>query len=191
MTAPGITALHPVDSQQIFRAVLAALAEPGSPMDLPETGAVPPALLPVLALADLSTGVCVLEDPEQRWSEAVATATSAPLWPAEMARLVAALRPVTTDEVRSLCRGSAHAPEDGATVTIGVRDVAGGPRRWRLSGPGIDGHAVLAPVGLPDGFLAARADAVGGYPAGVDVLLVTDDGRIVGMPRTTTITEEN
>lgn len=191
MTAPGITALHPVDSQQVFRAVLAALAEPGSPVDLPETGAVPPALLPVLALADLSTGVCVLEDPEQRWSEAVATATSAPLWPAEMARLVAALRPVTTDEVRSLCRGSAHTPEDGATVTIGVRDVAGGPRRWRLSGPGIDGHAVLAPVGLPDGFLAARADAVGGYPAGIDVLLVTDDGRIVGMPRTTTITEEN
>ena len=191
MSAPSITALHPADSQRVFRAVLGALAEPGKAMTLPDTGVMPQALVPALALADLSTGVCVLENPDERWSAAGATATSAPLWPAEMARLVAALRPVTADEVRSLCRGSADAPEDGAMVALSVRDVVGGPRRWRLSGPGIDGHAVVAPAGLPDGFLAARADAVGGYPAGIDVLLVTDDGRVVGLPRTTTITEEN
>lgn len=41
------------------------------------------------------------------------------------------------------------------------------------------------------GFVAARAGVVAAYPGGIDVLLVTDDGRIVGLPRTTTITEEN
>jgi alpha-D-ribose 1-methylphosphonate 5-triphosphate synthase subunit PhnH len=187
------TALHPDDAQQVFRAVLEALARPGTAMTLPpgplET--VAPAVVPVLALADLGTGICVLEKEGDRTGDAVATATSAPLWPAELARLVAAVRPVTAEEVRSFCRGTALAPEDGALVSLAVADVTGGQRRWRLTGPGIAERATLAPRGLPGGFVAARADAVAAYPAGIDVLLVTDDGRVVGLPRTTTITEEN
>ncbi len=155
-------------------------------------------MVPVFALADLGTGVCVLDNeipPSsgefEHWADALATATSAPLWPAELARLVAALRPVTDDEVRGFCRGTPEAPEDAALVSLAVADVTGGDRRWRLSGPGIAGTATLAPRGLPDSFVAARTEAVGGYPAGIDVLLVTDDFRVVGLPRTTTITEES
>jgi alpha-D-ribose 1-methylphosphonate 5-triphosphate synthase subunit PhnH len=193
------TALRPADSQLVFRAVLEALARPGTAMALPSgpLRMLAPAMVPVFALADLGTGVCVLdneippsgETPD--WADAVATATSAPLWPAELARLVAALRPVTDEEVRGFCRGTPEAPEDAALVSLAVTDVTGGDRRWRLSGPGIAGTATLAPRGLPDSFVAARTEAVGGYPAGVDVLLVTDDFRVVGLPRTTTITEEN
>jgi alpha-D-ribose 1-methylphosphonate 5-triphosphate synthase subunit PhnH len=194
------TALRPADSQQVFRAVLEALARPGTAMALPSgpVRRLAPAMVPVFALADLGTGVCVLENEIPRspgefqdWADAVATATSAPLWPAELARLVAALRPVTDDEIRGFCRGTAAAPEDAALVSLAVADVTGGDRRWRLSGPGIAGTATLAPRGLPDSFVAARAEAVGGYPAGIDVLLVTDDFRVVGLPRTTTITEES
>ena len=80
----------------------------------------------MLALADLGTGMCVLENeiaggPVR--AEAVATATSAPLWPAELARLVAAVRPVTDDEVRSFSRGTALDPGRGRA------GVAGGRRR--------------------------------------------------------------
>jgi alpha-D-ribose 1-methylphosphonate 5-triphosphate synthase subunit PhnH len=197
-----VTALHPADSQQVFRAVLEALARPGTAMALPPTPLrkLAPAVLPVFALSDLGTGVCLLENEIQHssgtgefqyWADAVATATSAPLWPAELARLVAALRPVTDDEVRSFCRGTPEAPEDAALVARAAAAVAGGPRRWRLSGPGIANAVTLAPRGLPASFVAARATAVAGYPAGIDVLLVTDDGRVVGLPRTTTITEES
>ena len=179
----------------MFRAVLEALARPGTAMALPSgpLRKLAPAVVPVFALADLGTGVCVLEnDGGPVRADAVATATSAPLWPAELARLVAAVRPVTDDEVRSFSRGTALGPGGRRA------GVAGGRRRrlvengrWRLTGPGIAGEATLAPRGLPDGFVAARADAVAGYPAGIDVLLVTEDGRVVGLPRTTTITEEN
>jgi alpha-D-ribose 1-methylphosphonate 5-triphosphate synthase subunit PhnH len=187
------TALHPADSQQVFRAVLEALARPGTVMTLPDgpRQMLAPALLPVFALADLGTGVCVLEQADGHWADAVTTATSAPLWPAELARLIAALRPVTDDEVRSFRRGTAEAPEDGALVSLAVADVTGGQSHWRLSGPGIAETVTLAPSGLPASFVAARAEAVTGYPAGIDVLLVTADGRVVGLPRTTTITEEN
>jgi alpha-D-ribose 1-methylphosphonate 5-triphosphate synthase subunit PhnH len=181
------------DSQQVFRAVLEALARPGTPMALPPEplNALAPAITPIIALADSTTGVCVLENPGDRWADAIATATSAPIWPAEMARLVAAIRPVSGDEVRGFTRGSAQAPEDAALVAVGVRDVHGGSRRWTLSGPGVCGTTTVAPQGIPAEFVAARADAVTAYPAGIDVLLVTDDGRVVGLPRTTTITEEN
>jgi alpha-D-ribose 1-methylphosphonate 5-triphosphate synthase subunit PhnH len=187
------TALHPADSQQVFRAVLEALARPGTVMTLPDCPRrmLAPALLPVFALADLGTGVCVLEQADGRWADAVTTATSAPLWPAELARLVAALRPVTDDEVRGFRRGTAEAPEDGALVALAIADFDGGEHAWRLSGPGIAETVTLAPRGLHESFVAARAEAVTGYPAGIDVLLVTADGRVVGLPRTTTITEEN
>jgi alpha-D-ribose 1-methylphosphonate 5-triphosphate synthase subunit PhnH len=194
------TALRPADSQLVFRAVLEALARPGTAMALPPgpLRVLAPAMVPVFALADLGTGVCVLDNeipPSsgefEHWADALATATSAPLWPAELARLVAALRPVTDDEVRGFCRGTPEAPEDAALVSLAVADVTGGDRRWRLSGPGIAGTATLAPRGLPDSFVAARTEAVGGCPAGIDVLLVTDDFRVVGLPRTTTITEES
>lgn len=193
MTTQTLTALHPADSQQIFRAVLEALARPGIPMALPSRplGALVPVIAPVFALADLSTGVCVLEDAGDRWADAVATATSAPTWPAEMAKLVAAVRPVSEDEIRGFARGSAQAPEDAALVALNVRDLFGGPRRWTLSGPGVRRTACIAPQGLPAGFVAARAEAVAAYPAGIDILLVTDDGWVAGLPRTTTITEEN
>lgn len=193
VTAQTVTALPPTQSQQAFRAMLEALARPGTPMALPREPltTLAPAIVPVIALADLRTGVCVLEHDGDRWAEAVATATSAPTWPAEMARLVAAVRPIDEEDLRGFTRGSAYAPEDGALVALSVRDVQGGPLRWTLSGPGIRGTARIAPQGLPAGFVAARADAVAAYPAGIDILLVTDDGRVVGLPRTTTITEEN
>ena len=190
---PFATALHPADAQQVFRAVLEAMARPGTAMALPSgpVRMLAPAVAPVLALADLGTGVCVLEQAGDRWGDAVATATSAPLWPAELARLVAALRPVTAEEVRGFCRGTPEAPEDAALVSLAVVDLDGGDRRWRLSGPGIADTAMLAPRGLPETFVAARAEAVAGYPSGIDVLLVTNDFRVVGLPRTTTITEES
>ena len=188
-------ALHPADSQQVFRAVLAALTRPGRLAWLPREplNTLAPAVLPVFALADLGTGVCMLEPPDApvQWMPAITTATSAPAWPAELARLVAAVRPVTIEEFESFCRGSAAAPEDGALVTLSVSHLYDGPRRWRLSGPGIANSEELAPRGLPDGFVAARAAAVSGYPAGIDILLVTGDGQTVGLPRTTTIFEEN
>jgi alpha-D-ribose 1-methylphosphonate 5-triphosphate synthase subunit PhnH len=193
VTASRVPALRPADAQQVFRAVLEALARPGTPVALPSElpSVLAPAVTPIVALADSTTGVCVLENTGDRWADAIALATAAPIWPAEMARLVVGLRPVSDDEVRGFNRGSARAPEDAALVALGVRDVHGGPHRWTLSGPGVRGTATIAPRGVPAGFVAARADAVAAYPAGIDILLVTDDGRVVGLPRTTTINEEN
>ncbi|MEU6654391.1 phosphonate C-P lyase system protein PhnH [Streptomyces sp. NPDC046900] len=183
--------LRPAQAQGVFRAVLDALAQPGRVTRFPAgvPGTVPPALLPVLALADLGTGVCVLEeDGSRRWSDAVGVATNAPAVPLEQARLAAAVRPVAAEEILRLARGTADAPEDGAVLCLPVTALEGGPSTWRLSGPGVPGERAVAPLGLPEGFVAARAELVGGFPAGADLLLATPDGRVMGLPRSTTVT---
>jgi alpha-D-ribose 1-methylphosphonate 5-triphosphate synthase subunit PhnH len=201
-TVPGIdigAALSPAASQRVFRAVLDALARPGLPARLPApllpTGApaLPAALLPALALADLGTGIHVMAEDADRarhWAAALRTATSAPEVPLERARLVAAVRPVTGDEVRRLNRSDPTAPEDGALLAVAVAGLTGGPHRWCLTGPGVPGRRAIAPAGLAGDFLAGRTAAVAGYPGGVDVLLVAPEGGLLGLPRTTTIEEE-
>ncbi|KUN00105.1 hypothetical protein AQI95_35690 [Streptomyces yokosukanensis] len=192
-TATRVTAakLDPAQAHGVFRAVLDALARPGTVSRFPAGtgGVVPSALLPVLALADLGTGVCVLEeDGSRRWSDVVGVAANAPAAPLEKARLAAAVRPVAPQEILRLARGAADAPEDGALLCLPVAALEGGPHAWRLSGPGVPGERDVAPRGVPDGFVEARAEAVGGFPAGVDLLLITPDGRVMGLPRSTALT---
>ena len=183
--------LGPDEAQRTFRAVLDALARPGRTYRLPERPlrTVPAALLPVLALADLDTPACVLgDDPDGGWQQVLATVTSAPAAVLPQARLVAALRPLSGDELRALRRGSAAAPEEGALLSAAVSDGDRGDSRWQLSGPGVAGPDVITPVGWDGRLAAAREQAVAGFPAGVDLLLVSPDGRVLGIPRSTAIT---
>ena len=174
----------------------------------------PAALLPLLALADLSTHACVLggkagedsdADGRTAWDEVVRVATNAPLAPLADARLVAALRPLGADELACLRTGTAAAPEDGALACLAVAGIeaaddgseitgsgAGEEPRvlLRLSGPGVPGTRAIVVTGLPAGFAAARQGLVAGFPAGADLLLITPDGAMTGLPRTTTVSEE-
>jgi alpha-D-ribose 1-methylphosphonate 5-triphosphate synthase subunit PhnH len=169
--------------------VLDALARPGTTTHLPAPSGVSAALAPLLALADLDTPVCVLDATSaasERWLRAVTTATSAPVAALGDARLVAALRPVTVDELRAVRVGSAADPEEAALVTLAVPTLTGGPV-VRLDGPGAAPGAVIAPTGMPVGWLDVRAAVP--YPTGADLLLVDSDGACIGLPRSTRTNE--
>jgi len=205
MTATTIAPLSTAHSQLVFRAVMEALARPGTVHRLPasgDAGGPPAALLPVLALADLGTSACVLAG-EGEWADVVRAMTFAPPAGLAQARLVAALRPVTDEELAQLRTGTPAAPEDGALACLSVAGLrtlpedgspagedGGDGRPLRLSGPGIAGTTGLLVTGLPPGFAAVRRELTSGFPAGADLLLVTSDGDLVGLPRTTLIDEE-
>jgi len=180
-----LTGLSPLEAHAVFRAVQEALARPGTPVTLQSAPDVPTALLPLLALADLGTPTHV----DDEWSELVRLTTSAPVVPLPDARLVALDRPLGTDGLRSLRRGSILAPEDGAFVCLGVTAFHGS--RFQLRGPGVRDSAVMEVAGLPVDFAAVRADLVAGFPAGVDFLFVTPGGTAIGLPRSTRLTEVN
>jgi alpha-D-ribose 1-methylphosphonate 5-triphosphate synthase subunit PhnH len=232
VTATAVQSVSPESAQTVFRAVLEALARPGTVHRLPGGAAgslaarVPPALLPVLALADLSTPVCVLagEGPggdawpgefagtgehagtgahagAGEWAEVVRAATGAPAASLPGAHLVSVLRPLAPGELARLRTGTATAPEDGALAVLAVGGLAAdapdspdapGVTRLRLTGPGVPGARGLRVSGLPADFTASRAALVNGFPAGADLLFVTADGAVAGLPRTTTaeVTEE-
>ncbi|WP_433293099.1 phosphonate C-P lyase system protein PhnH [Pseudonocardia sp. CA-142604] len=187
--APALVRPGNRDAQRVFRAVLDALARPGTTTHLPAPAGVPAALVPLLALADLDTPVCVLDATSAdsaQWLRAVMTATSAPGAVLGEARLVAALRPITADELRAVRVGTPADPEEAALVALAVPALTGGPV-VRLEGPGVAPGAVIAPAGLPVGWLDVRAAVA--YPAGADLLLVDSDGACVGLPRSTRTNE--
>jgi alpha-D-ribose 1-methylphosphonate 5-triphosphate synthase subunit PhnH len=82
--------------------------------------------------------------------------------------------------------GSLESPEFGATLLIGVNSLGDGELSLELVGPGIDGQRNIRLAGLHPDWLTRRADWVGSFPLGVDLLL-SDAHRIVALPRTTRI----
>lgn len=176
-------------SQRTFRALLDALARPGRVGALELRAPVPPALLPALALADVDVTTCLLtrrgEDTD--WQAVLTTATGAVAAELEEADIVVALRAPTPDEVRSLRRGRADAPELGACLTLAFRRLGAG--LWLgLRGPGVPGAERLLVEGLEPEVFEALAAANRRFPAGVDAFVVAEDGAVAGLPRSTDLT---
>ncbi|SEE82453.1 phosphonate C-P lyase system protein PhnH [Ruania alba] len=190
---PVLRELSPTVSQQVFHASMEALARPGTLHRLP-AGAVPEpvpaALAPLLALVDLMAPLAALPaGPDDATTRAVATVgrlTGAPVVSPGRARFALALaEPLDWVE---LSTGSHWSPEQGAVLVQRVHSLtASGP--WQLRGPGIPPAtpATIAVTGLSPAWVTQRAALVADYPAGIDCLLVADDGTLAGLPRTTTI----
>ncbi|MFE7420438.1 phosphonate C-P lyase system protein PhnH [Rhodococcus sp. NPDC057529] len=176
--------LNPHRAQRVYRAILEAFARPGTVHALPRTN-FPPALLPVLALADLETGTHVLEQ-RQDWTSVLAVATGAPAASLETAKYVTALRPPTVTEFGSVTIGTALSPESAATVVCAVDAIDGGTP-VRLTGPGMVAETAFAPTGFDPALWEVRRRLVADFPSGVDLLLVGPDGSLVGIPRTTVV----
>ena len=189
--APGFA--DPVfAAQAVFRAVLDALARPGILQDL-GAGLRPPApLTPELAAVALA-----LADAD------------APLW---LDPALAAARPVRdylrfhtgarlTEDPReaafalvsdpgrlppfgAFAQGTDAYPDRSTTIAVAVAALSGG-QPIGLSGPGIrDGVAIEA--ALPADFAHRLRSNHALFPCGIDLLLVSE-GRVVGVPRSSSV----
>ncbi|MDE5446817.1 phosphonate C-P lyase system protein PhnH, partial [Bradyrhizobium sp. CSA207] len=77
--------------------------------------------------------------------------------------------------------GEAAYPDRSTTLVVQVPALTGGSA-VRLSGPGIETTASVAPRGLPDWFWPAWCKNAARYPLGVDIFL-TDGRAVIGLPR--------
>lgn len=202
-TAAAIVAarLSPHEAQLVFRRVLDALARPGRVAWLPAdvVRRVPPALIPALALCDLEVTHCVVDD--ERWGDVVAAATGSRGVALGEASWVITLRALNPTEVGRLLRGSAQAPERGARLVQGCRELhmGAGDQPWsstdvgasiitvEVSGPGVPEVRRFTVTGVHAHFFEALSRVNDSFPAGVDTWLVADSGAVVGLPRTTRI----
>lgn len=177
-----------VDSQRTFRAILDAMAHPGR--ILPVTGIRPPPGLSAAAAATLLT----LADHDT------------PLWlaPTHLAARpwiqFHAGAPIVTDPDRcafaltadaaGLARfpvGTHEEPETSTTLIVEIAEFGRG-RRYCLTGPGLEDHAILTADGLGADFVTLWAANHALYPCGVDLILCAGD-RLTALPRTVAIQE--
>lgn len=182
-----------LDAQATFRAVMAAMAEPGTARPL-EAQARPPAPLSptaaaiALTLCDHDTPVWL--DPALRAAEAVVAwlgfHCGAPLahTPAE-AHFALVADPATLIALDNFAQGTQDYPDRSTTLIMQVDSLdAGTP--LTLEGPGIETVAHLAPAPLPRHFAEQWRQNNARFPRGVDVILAAPRA-VACLPRTTRI----
>ena len=177
-----------LDSQRVFRAVLDAMARPGSLQSVAAIAS-PPAPLDgaaaaiCLSLADLDTPLWL--DPLARQAAAyLRFHTGCPITdrPEKSAFAVIA-EPGSIGGLDGFAQGEPDYPERSTTLILQVPALSEGSG-WTLSGPGIDGTSRLFVGGLGSWFLPSWKANGERFPCGVDVILTAGD-RVAALPRTT------
>lgn len=191
--APGFR--DPVfQSQATFRAVLDALAEPGSERAVTGIAEAPVPLSPVAAaviatLADFETAVwrdTALRTPEIEAWLAFHTGAPVALDPTR-AHFAAIGAAEICPDFSDFALGTDVDPSTSATLILQVAGFATG-RRFRLAGPGIDGTRDVTIAGAPDDLAERLAANHALFPRGVDLILAGPTS-VMGLPRTTRIEE--
>jgi len=181
-----------LDSQTSFRAVMDALANPGTPRKLAETASTHAPLQAdlvsvLLTLSDADTPIWLSDSLRTAPVEAfIAFHTGAPLVhePGKAAFAFAA----RVEELPSLSQfnlGTQEYPDRSTTIVLAVPALSGGSDIV-LRGPGVDDHWHCSPMGLPGDFVEQWAANRDLFPRGIDLLLVAD-GQVMGLPRSTRI----
>ncbi|MHA6729753.1 phosphonate C-P lyase system protein PhnH [Devosia sp. A369] len=180
-----------LQSQATFRAIMDALANPGTPQTLTQPAAAHGALTSELAsilltLADQDTAIWLADT--TGIAPFVAFHTGAPITQ-EPGRAVFAFAGSAADLPRldQFNLGTQEYPDRSTTIVLAVKSLSGG-NDLTLRGPGIKGHGHISPIGLPEDFVAQWADNRELFPRGIDLLLVAD-GAVLGLPRSTRISE--
>ncbi|MBK3398303.1 MULTISPECIES: phosphonate C-P lyase system protein PhnH [Methylobacterium] len=183
------------NAQRVFRAVMDALARPGTIQAL-ATGLAPPAPLTpelaavALALADADaplwldaglaespavaeflrfhTGARITDDPAEAAFALVSDAAACPTFDA-------------------FAQGTPAYPDRSATLVLAVSDLSD-REGWHLDGPGIRDSARLAASPLPADMPARLARNHAGFPQGIDLILAAP-GRVAALPRSTRVQE--
>ena len=185
-----------LDAQRGFRALMDALANPGTVQAL-DLALTPPApLTPELAAVALT--MCdhdspIWLDPSLAASEAVIAwlrfHTGAPVVsdPAA-AQFALATHAAELPAFNAFALGSDQYPDRSTTIALALPALSGGAP-LTLHGPGIKQERTISPPGLPGDFLTQWLENRQQFPRGVDLLLVAQ-GAVIGLPRTTRSTEE-
>jgi len=181
------------DAQQVFRAVLQALAHPTSPQ-LMTVEVLPPAPLGgtigavILALCDEQTPVWL--DPALRMNSEVCAwiifHTGARIVDqVGNAAFVIVSSPSAVPHLTDLAWGTDEEPHRSATIVIDTC-CAPGIGALTATGPGIRGVADWDGAGLPSDFLDQWQANHSIFPRGVDIILAAET-TVLGLPRTTAL----
>lgn len=187
------------DSQAVFRALLDAMARPGTVGRTP----VRDPRCPVAGCQPLAAALLTLLDHEVAFAVAPATgdgaaelaaylaaATGSRRVPPGEADFVVALGAPPPGLLLGLRRGTPAFPDEGATLLLLAPDLDApeGGLPVALAGPGVRPGATARLAGLTAADLADLAAANAEPPRGLDLILIDRGGRLLCLPRSTRLT---
>ena len=185
-----------IDSQGTFRAILDALAEPGTLRTVAGIAGAPEPLSPTAAAVALT--LCDADTPV--WlGQGLAASSSVRGWfafhcgspivaePSEAA-FAFCHTPEILPALEMFAQGTQEYPDRSATLILQVAAFEGG-ERLELSGPGIPGSREVAPTPMPKRFSEQWRQNQTRFPRGLDLVLAGPHG-ICGLPRTARVAME-
>lgn len=181
------------DAQQVFRAIMDAMARPGT-VHAVAALAVPPAPLAPLSAAAALT-LCDADTP--LWLDPELTVTPVPrAWlgfhtgappaatPAD-AHFALVSRPASLMALENFAQGTQEYPDRSTTLILQLESLVSGPELL-LEGPGIERRTTFCPAPMPRHFIEQWKQNRGRFPRGIDLILTGPEG-IACLPRTTRI----
>ncbi len=184
------------DAQSTFRAVMDAMARPGTGRRLAALPKPPKPLSAVagavaLTLCDQDTPVWL--DPALRERADVAgwlgfhTGAPAAHTPAD-AHFAIVAAPGELMAFENFSQGTQEYPDRSTTLILQVGSLDDGPA-LTLRGPGIEDEASLAPTPMPRHFIEQWRQNNQRFPRGIDLILAGPDA-VAALPRTTRVGEK-
>ncbi|MFC0525115.1 phosphonate C-P lyase system protein PhnH [Pontibacillus salicampi] len=198
MTKAGFDSVH--DTQHIFRELVEATSRPGTIAELtsyveglsPSVTFSKPMIGLALTLLDQEVTFHVQAENVKRIQEYIHWHTfSQAMEESEADYVFVSILESSriASFMKHLKRGTLYQPHQSATLFIQVKDFKDGADadKFILSGPGIKDSTSIVVNGLDEEWIDARNEAVQEYPLGIDVCLVSEQGELVALPRTTKI----
>jgi len=184
----------PAQCASVFRAVLMAMARPGTLHEI-SYKIRPPALLSpttaavVLTLADQDTPLWLSPALTNRQVESyIKFHTGAPLVGEQSSSTFAVFKSTQRPELSTFSVGTAEYPDKSATLILQIDEKAA-PTTVSMQGPGIEHDLTVSLPGLDQDFWHFVQTNHQLYPRGLDFLFCLSDG-IIACPRTSKITIE-
>jgi alpha-D-ribose 1-methylphosphonate 5-triphosphate synthase subunit PhnH len=190
------------DSQAVFRMLLDSMSRPGKicrlpshPYKAPPQGFCPPALSILKTLCDHRVTFSIGGvHARAEWIRYLEVNLASSFRNVEKADYVLLDGASYDGAFALLNRGSVEFPESSATALLSVTALAEGVDSSEapicdlvLTGPGVDGKTRLSVSGLDPAYAAERSRTNRHYPLGIDLFLVDPEGRVAGIPRTSTV----
>lgn len=177
-------------SQAVFRALMDAMARPGTITPL-GASAMPPS---PLGAGSGAIALTLCDDGTPVWLSPALAASSVPAWLSfhtgapltevkPEARFVFVEAGGIVPGFDQFALGTQEYPDRSATLVLEIGSLEGGSE-FVATGPGIKDEAIIAPTGLPDIFLTLWTENRALFPRGVDLVLVAGTN-ILCLPRTT------
>ncbi len=185
-----------LNSQEIFRALMDAMANPGRVVSVGDLAIAPSPLTSVTA----SIAATLFDHDASVWCDKPILASDDAIgWLKFHTGLVVTGNPSEADfalisdveampSFDSFAKGTSEYPDRSTTLILQIADFDG-PQKLTLKGPGIKDIEVFAPSQLPKMFMEQWAANRGAFPRGVD-LIFAGQGALAALPRTTRISKK-